>query len=105
MPSDRKHITSVLEKDEDALNFIHGGKAATQPSSHPATQPPKQRRKMSIRLPADLDDVLSNVRHDRGRARARGQLPEGQVYEKQDIIAEALREWLEKRGYLEQRTA
>jgi hypothetical protein len=100
MRSDRKHITSVLEKDDDALNFIHGGKSAPRPSSHPATQPPKSRRKMSIRLPEDLDEVLSNVRHERGRARARGKLPAGQVYEKQDIIAEALKDWLTKHGYL-----
>jgi hypothetical protein len=55
---------------------------------------------MSIRLPEDLDDALSNVRHERERARARGQLPAGQVYEKQDIIAEALKDWLRKHGYV-----
>jgi hypothetical protein len=100
MPRARKHISTVLQENPEAEDFIYGGRSARPPSSHPAAQPPKPRRKMSIRLPEDLDDALSNVRHERERARARGQLPEGQVYEKQDIIAEALREWLTKHGYL-----
>jgi hypothetical protein len=100
MPRERKHISAVLRENPEAEDFIFGGRSARQPSSHSATQPPKSRRKMSIRLPEDLDDVLSNVRHERERARARGQLPPGQVYEKQDIIAEALKDWLQKHGYL-----
>jgi hypothetical protein len=100
MPRGRKHISAVLQESPEAEDFIFGGRSARQPSSHPATEPPKSRRKMSIRLPEDLDDALSNVRHERERARARGQLPAGQVYEKQDIIAEALKEWLTKYGCL-----
>jgi hypothetical protein len=100
MPRGRKHISAVLQENPEAEDFIFGGKSTRQPSSHPATQPPKSRRKMSIRLPEDLDDALSNVRHERERAYARGHLPAGQVYEKQDIIAEALKDWLHKYGYI-----
>lgn len=112
MPPDRKHITSVLEKDEDALNFIHGnkkvdpllsGRLGGQVASQPATRERISRRKISIRLPKDLEDLLSQVWHERGLAHTQGKLLAGQVREKQDIIAEALREWLERRGYLEQK--
>jgi hypothetical protein len=68
-------------------------------ASHPATQPPKS-QKLSIRLPKHLHEVLTHVWHERGMARTQGTLPEGQVFEKQDIIAEALRDWFEKYGYL-----
>jgi len=109
MRSDRKHITAVLDDDAEAKNFIHGGKntdvqppspLAIQEARRLATQPPIQRRKISIRLPQDLDELLSQVWHERGLAHSQGKLPIEQVHEKQDIIAEALREWFEKRGYL-----
>lgn len=82
-------------------------KLNTQPPSHPATQesspldsqPSIKRRKISIRLPQDLDEMLSKVWHERGLAHSKGKLPAGQVREKQDIIAEALREWFQKRDY------
>jgi hypothetical protein len=103
MPLNRKHITSVLDTDLEAKEFIHGKRLsshpATQVASHPATQAPA-RQKLSIRLPKNLHEVLTHVWYERGQARTQGTLPEGQVFEKQDIIAEALREWFEKRGYL-----
>jgi len=99
MPINRKHITSILDPDIEAKEFIHGKRPATRVASHPATQPPKS-QKLSIRLPTDLHDILSHVWHERGLARSQKTLPEGQVFEKQDIIAEALREWFEKHGYL-----
>ena len=103
MPLNRKHITSILEPDLEAKEFIHGKQPASLPASQPAGRPasqPTARRKISIRLPKDLDDILTHVWHERGLARAQEKLAEGQVHEKQDIIAEALREWFEKRGYL-----
>ena len=109
MRSERKHITAVLEDDTEAKEFIYGGKKLNiQPPSHPATQesspldsqPSIKRRKISIRLPQDLDEMLSKVWHERGLAHSQGKLPAGQVREKQDIIAEALREWFQKRNYL-----
>jgi hypothetical protein len=103
MPTNRKHITSILDPDIEAKEFIHGkqspSRLATRVASHPATQPPKS-QKLSIRLPKDLHDLLTHVWHERGLARSQKALPEGQVFEKQDILAEALREWFEKRGYL-----
>ena len=103
MPLNRKHITSILDPDIEAKDFIHGkqpsSRPATRVASHPATQPP-ERQKLSIRLPKNLHDILTHVWHERGQARSQGTLEEGQVFEKQDIIAEALREWFEKRGYL-----
>ncbi len=103
MPLNRKHITDILEPDIEAKEFIHGKRPAshlaTRVASHPATQPPKS-QKLSIRLPKHLHEVLTHVWYERGQARTRGMFPEGQVFEKQDIIAEALREWFEKHGYL-----
>jgi len=75
------------------------GQSATQSPGWLATQPPKN-QKLSIRLPTDLHDILTHVWHERGLARSQKTLPEGQVFEKQDIIAETLREWFEKHGYL-----
>ncbi len=109
MPSGRKHITAVLEDDREAKQFIYGGKkSAVQPPSHPdgqvarrpATQPPIKGAKISIRLPVYLAEKLSQVWHERGLAHEKGNLPETHAREKQEIIAEALREWMEKRGYL-----
>ena len=114
MRSDRKHITAVLEDDAEAKDFIYGGKKtsiqplsplAIQEASLPASQPLTIRRKISIRLPQDLDEMLSQVWHERGLAHSQGKLPVGQVREKQDIIAEALREWLEKRGYVAEKSS
>ena len=101
MPSSRKHITAVLEDDE-ARQFIHGGKGVnSQPGRRGVTTPPAaKRRKMSIRLPEDLDDILSRVRLERVLATRNGQLPAGQPCEKQEILADALRDWLAKHGYL-----
>jgi hypothetical protein len=101
MPSGRKHITAVLEEDE-AREFIHGGKGgnARPVSRATTTQPATKRRKMSIRLPEDLDDILSRVRLERVLANRNGQLPAGQPCEKQEILADALRDWLAKHGYL-----
>ena len=100
MPSSRRHITAVL--DEEVNDFIHGGKGGnSRPVSHViSTRPATKRRKMSIRLPEDLDDILSRVRLERVLANKNGQLPAGQPCEKQEILAEALRDWLEKHGYL-----
>ena len=36
MPSDRKHITAILEEEKEVKDFIYGGKrAGSQPPSHP----------------------------------------------------------------------
>jgi hypothetical protein len=101
MPSGRKHITSVLEEDE-AREFIHGDKGVNaRPGRRGIASPPAaKRRKMSIRLPEDLDDILSRVRLERVLANRNGQLPAGQPYVKQEILADALRDWLAKNGYL-----
>jgi hypothetical protein len=101
MRSDRKHITAVLEEDKEAREFIHGGKrSALQPPSHLATQPPIMRRKISIRIPPEIDDLLSQVSHERIRAYRQTQLFADQPREKQEIVVEALRNWFEKHGYM-----
>ncbi len=109
MPSGRKHITSVLEEEAEVKEFIHGGKKTNdQPRDRLATQeargldgqPPVERRKISIRIPQDLDEMLSQVSLKRVLAHRQGKLPAGQPREKQDIVAEALRYWFEKLGYL-----
>ena len=103
MPSSRRHITSVLE-DDAARDFIHSGKAsppAIQEARGLEGQPAEQRRKISIRLPLRLDDMLSQVSSERIRASRQKKLTSGEPCEKQEIMAEALHEWLEKRGYIE----
>jgi hypothetical protein len=113
MPTDRKHITSVLEDEREAKDFIHGGKKTNhQTHGYPATQgaggldgqPPVERRKISIRIPQELDDKLSQVSLKRILAHRQGKLPAQQPREKQDIMAEALRDWLEKLGYLSEKS-
>jgi hypothetical protein len=109
MPSDRKHITAVLEDDKEAKDFIYGGKKANNQPPSPlatreagrlATQTSAKSGKLSIRLPQNLAEKLSQVWYERGLAHAQGKLPPGQAREKQEIISEALQEWMEKRGYL-----
>ncbi len=106
MPSGRKHITAILE--EEAKDFIYGKKLDGQPPSHlttreaerPAFQASMKGAKISIRLPQHLAEKLSQVWYERGMAHTQGKLPKGQAREKQEIIAEALQEWMEKRGYV-----
>ena len=103
MPLNRKHITSILDADLEAKEFIHGKQPVSQSAIRQASQSasqPAERRKLSIRIPKELDDILTHVWHERGLARSQKILAEGEPFEKQDIIAEALREWFEKRGYL-----
>jgi hypothetical protein len=109
MPSGRKHITVVLEDDKEAKDFIYSGKKvnaeppsplAIQEAGRLATQTSPKSGKLSIRLPQNLAEKLSQVWYERGLAYAQGKLLHGQAREKQEIIAEALQEWLEKRGYL-----
>src|ERR1051325_12147010 len=71
MPTNRKHITAVLEDDSEAKAFIHGkNNASVLPHSPPAIQearglasrsPYGALRKISVRIPEDLDDTLSQI--------------------------------------------
>jgi hypothetical protein len=112
MPSGRKHITSVLEEETEAKEFIHGGKKtndethghlATQKARGLDGQPSTARRKISIRIPQELDEMLSHVSLKRILAHRQGALSAEVPREKQDIMAEALRDWLEKLGYLSEK--
>jgi hypothetical protein len=106
MPTNRKHITAVLEDDSEAKAFIHGkNNAKVLPHSPPATQeaggldsrsPYAALRKISVRIPEDLDDTLSQISQQRIRAFRQGKLPAGYPCEKQEIVAEAVHEWIKK---------
>ncbi len=114
MPSGRKHITAVLEEEAEVKEFIHGGKKtngethghlATQKARGLDGQPSSVRRKISIRIPQALDEMLSHVSLKRILAHRQGTLSAGAPREKQDIMAEALRDWLEKLGYLTEKSS
>ncbi len=106
MPTNRKHITAVLEDDSEAKAFIHGKNSTNvQPLSPPATQtarglasrsPYAALRKISVRIPEDLDDTLSQISQQRIRAFRQGKLPAGHACEKQEIVSEAVREWIKR---------
>jgi hypothetical protein len=111
MPTNRKHITAVLEADSEAKAFIHGkNNANALPLSPPDTReasplasrsPYAALRKISVRIPEDLDDTLSQISQQRIRAFRQGKLPAGYSCEKQEIVAEAVREWIKKQEVAE----
>jgi hypothetical protein len=64
------------------------------------SQHAEEREPVAVKIPKSIATALWDAMNQRKAARKKGTLETGQVWEKQDIVAEALKEWLTKHGYL-----
>jgi hypothetical protein len=105
--SERKPLSAIFD-DPEVEAFVRGKEKSSQLSSIPerqhanklASQHAEKREPVSVKVPKGIANALWDAMNQRKAARKKGTLAEDQVWEKQDIVTEALREWLQKHGYL-----
>jgi hypothetical protein len=105
--SERKPLSAIFE-DPEVEQFVRGGKTNTQLVNMPArrhanmltSQHAEVREPVAVKIPKSIAAALWDAMNQRKTERKKGTLEAGQVWEKQDIVAEALKDWLQKHGYL-----
>jgi len=60
----------------------------------------EERVSVSVKVPTRISEALWRAMHERTAERKRKVLPEGEPCEKQDIVAQAIEQWLQAKGYL-----
>src|SRR5882724_10211466 len=107
MPKPEHKSLSTLFDDPEVSAFVRGGKDKSQISdlstsqnvNNLKSQQVEKRDPVSVKVPKMIADALWNAMNERTTARKKGTLEEGKVWEKQDIVAEALTMWLKENGY------
>jgi hypothetical protein len=105
--SERKSLSAILD-DPEVEQFVRGGKpqtplvgiSARQHANKLTSQHVEEREPVAVKIPKSIAAALWDAMNQRKAARKKGALEVGQVWEKQDIVAEALKDWLTKHGYL-----
>ena len=105
--SERKSLSAIFE-DPDVEQFVRGGKTNPQLANLPAlrhasmltSQHAEGREPVAVKIPKSIAAALWDAMNQRKAERKKGTLEAGQVWEKQDIVAEALKDWLQKHRYL-----
>ena|SRR5713101_6186021 len=108
MPKPEHKSLNALFDDPEVSAFVRGGKdnsnasdfSTSQHVGKLTSQQVEKREPVSVKVPKRIADALWNAMNERTAARKRGTLEEGKVWEKQDIVAEALVNWLKENGYL-----
>jgi hypothetical protein len=108
MPKPERRSLSTLFDDPEVSAFVRGGKENSQTFDIPTSQnvnklksrQVEKREPVSVKVPKRIADALWNAMNERTTARKKGTLEEGKVWEKQDIVSEALTMWLKENGYL-----
>lgn len=108
MPKPERKSLNALFDDPEVSAFVRGGKdnfkgsdfLTSQQVEKLTSQQVDKREPVSVKVPKRIADALWNAMNERTAARKRGTLEEGKVWEKQDIVAEALATWLKENGYL-----
>lgn len=101
----RKSLEDLLA-DPEARAFVHK-QATTKPTNMSARQHvgmsarQEERISVSVKVPKRIGDALWRAMHERTAERKRKVLPEGEPCEKQDIVAQAIEQWLQAKGYLQ----
>lgn len=87
-------MTESLKEREDVIDFLESGKPkarnenpANQPT--PSRQPPEARIAVTVRLPKVIAHALIDASAERRKNKE-------EAWSQQDIVAEALRLWLER---------
>lgn len=112
MPKPEHRSLSTLFDDPEVSAFVRGGKDNSQVVDLPTSQnvdklksqKVEKREPVSVKVPKTIADALWNAMNERTTARKKGMLEKGKVWEKQDIVAEALTMWLKENGYLSQKS-
>lgn len=104
-PVKRKSLEDLLA-DPEAQAFVrtqstpkHVNTSARQHAGMSARQ--EERISVSVKVPKKVGEALWRAMHERTAERKRKTLAEGEPYEKQDIVAQAIEQWLQAKGYLQ----
>jgi hypothetical protein len=108
MPRQEHKPLSALLDDPEVSAFVRGGKnnpevldqLTSQHVNKLKSQQAELREPVSVKVPKRIADALWNAMNERTAARKKGTLEAGKVWEKQEIVAEALANWLKENGYL-----
>jgi hypothetical protein len=95
----RHSMTESLKRREDVRSFLEAGTTNHQDSdsnleSKKSHKTPERRIAVTLRLPEKLAHVLIDASAERRKNRKK-------AWSQQDIVAEALEEWLPRTGKLE----
>jgi len=106
-PNSKRKSLEDLINDPETQAFVH--KQVTplrtdisegQPVNMSTRRHVEARGSISVKVPLEIVDALWQAMHERTKQQKQKTLPAGEPYEKQDIVAEALRHWLKEKGYL-----
>ena len=100
----RKSLEDLLA-DPEARAFVH--KQATLKHANMSTRQhagmltrQEERISVAVKVPKHIGEALWRAMHQRRGERKRKTLADGEPYEKQDIVSQALEHWLKTNGYL-----
>lgn len=102
-PQQKRRSLEDLLNDPDAQAFVRKQSQDTSARQHvnvSARQRVDERISVSVKIPKRLADALWQAMHERTLAYKTKALPQDEPYEKQDIVAQALEQWLKEKGYL-----
>ena len=101
----RKSLEDLLA-DPEARAFVnsqatpkHASMSTRQHAGMLARQ--DDRISVSVKVPKWIGEALWRAMHERTAEQRRKMLADGEPYEKQDIVAQAIEEWLRAKGYLQ----
>jgi hypothetical protein len=104
MPTAKHKSLEDLLKEPEAQAFVnqHANMSARQRAKKLAGQHADEKISVSVKVPSRIGDALWKAMHERKAERRRKGLPDGEPYEKQDIVTQALEQWLIAKGYLKE---
>lgn len=104
MPTTKRKSLDDLLKDPEAQAFVsqHANMSDRQRAKKLAGQHADEKISVSVKVPSRIGDALWKAMHERKADRRRKTLSEGEPYEKQDIVTQALEHWLVAKGYLKE---
>ena len=83
--------TQATPKRANTSTRQHAGMSARQ----------EEKISVSVKVPKRIGYALWRAMHERTAERKRKTLAEGEPCEKQDIVAQAIEQWLQAKGYLQ----
>jgi len=100
----RKSLEDLLA-DPEAHAFVHTQakpKHANISTRQHAGMSTRQEERISVavKVPKRIGEALWRAMHERRAEQKRKKLTDGEPYEKQDIVAQAIEQWLTAKGYL-----
>lgn len=107
MQSQKRKSLEDLLNDPEAQAFVHrqgsGNKTNSSTSPHAdmsTRQHVEERVSVSVKIPKRIADALWQAMHERTLEHKKNTLGMGEPYEKQDIVAQAIEQWLTGKGYI-----